>query len=98
MRMVWLGRKTAQPRQRRPAKAEPLPRGIGKHALQAWVEITRAPEGSFVVSELAQVLPAWMHFAPQRDVDAVLGPYVDTLLRQGLPFLEALAKAAQQPR
>ena len=38
---MWWERKTAQPRQRRPAKAEPLPRGIGKHALQARVEITR---------------------------------------------------------
>ncbi len=38
---VW-ERKTAQRRAQRPTKAEPLPSGTRKHALQAWVEITRA--------------------------------------------------------
>ena len=38
---VW-ERKTTQPRVQRAPKAEPLPRGTRKHALQAWVEITRA--------------------------------------------------------
>jgi Relaxase/Mobilisation nuclease domain len=38
---VW-ERKTARPRKLDPTKAEPLPRGTRKQALQAWVEITRA--------------------------------------------------------
>ena len=38
---VW-ARKTEQPRVQHPAKGEPLPSGIRKHALQTWVEITRA--------------------------------------------------------
>jgi Relaxase/Mobilisation nuclease domain len=46
---VWQ-RKTAQRRVQRPTRLEPLPRGTRKHALQAWLEITRAlaasPESS----------------------------------------------------
>jgi Relaxase/Mobilisation nuclease domain len=38
---VW-ERETAQPRKLDPARAEPLPNGNRKRALQAWVEITRA--------------------------------------------------------
>lgn len=55
-------------------------------------------EGSFFVSDLAPDLPAWMHFAPDRPVEAVLQPYVDVLLHKALPFIEDLVRAADQSR
>ena len=47
---VW-ERKTAQPRAQRPTKVEPLPSGLRKCSLQAWVEITRALAASPDVSD-----------------------------------------------
>jgi Relaxase/Mobilisation nuclease domain len=62
---VW-ERKTATPRKERPARAEALPTGIRRQALQAWAEIMRALAASPEVSDrkLAQSINQYLGRMP----------------------------------
>jgi hypothetical protein len=62
---VW-ERKTALPREQRPARAEKLPSGIRKQALQAWFEMMRALAASPEASDrkLAQAIHQYLERMP----------------------------------
>jgi len=62
---VW-ERKTAVPREQRPAREEKLPSGIRKQALQAWFETMRALAASPEASDrkLAQAIPQYFERMP----------------------------------
>ena len=68
---VW-ERKTGHPREKRPERAQVLPTGIRKQALQAWAEILRALAASPEVSDrqLAQSINQYLGRLPA--VQAIL--------------------------
>jgi hypothetical protein len=94
---VW-ERKTTGPREQRPARAEPLPRGIRSQALKAWIEIIRALAASPEMSDrqLAQSIHRYVgrmpavqavvrHEAKQRELPGVVSslPAVPSQERRG---------------